>query len=319
MSIPAVSIQNLSKSYRIGFSIHKFKAVDGLSCEVPQGMVMGLIGPNGAGKTTTIHCLLGMLMPDEGSVSLFGEDPCNPEVRRRLGYQSEIFHTYDFLKPQAALRFYGRLAGLPENGLEGRIEEELERMGLSNAREKKVKHFSKGMRQRLGVAQALMHDPDLLILDEPFTGLDPQGRKVIGDRVLQEKQAGKTVFFSSHNLTDIERLCDHVIMIREGQVVMSGDIHELTASEDRWKIEVEGWQESYAGRLGGEGVSVRQELDLHVIECDGGRKEEVIRTLLDLQVNILRLNPSTRSLEERYMELESSESKAEEEEEAAQS
>ncbi len=307
MSNPVISIQNLSKSYRIGISIHKFKAVDSLSCEIEEGTVVGLIGPNGAGKTTTIHCLLGMLLPDEGTVSLFGREPSDPEARKRLGYQSEIFHTYDFLKPQDALRFYGKLSGLPETGLESRIDEELESLGLGNARQKKVKHFSKGMRQRLGVAQALLHDPDLLILDEPFTGLDPEGRKKISDRVMEEKARGKTVFFSSHNLADIERLCDQVVMIREGKVVMEGNIRELTATADRWKIEVAGWEEEYAAGLEEEGIALEPEDEFCTIECDGSQKEDLLKKLTALPLDIRSLNPSTRSLEERYMEWENGE------------
>lgn len=307
MPEPAISIRNLSKSYRIGISINKFKAVDNLSCEIEEGSVVGLIGPNGAGKTTTIHCLLGMLLPDEGSVALFGRDPSDPGVRNRLGYQSEIFHTYDYLKPQDALRFYGKLSGLPESGLETRIEDELQSLGLAHARNKKVKQFSKGMRQRLGVAQALLHDPDLLILDEPFTGLDPEGRKKISERVMEEKGKGKTVFFSSHNLTDIERICDEVVMIREGRVVMQGSIHELTASEDRWKIEVSGWKEQYEADFEEEGIVLETEGEVGLIECGGSRKEELLRRLMDLPVEIRGLNPSTRSLEERYMEWENEE------------
>lgn len=307
MSEAVVSIQNLSKSYRIGISIHKFKAVDNLSCEIEEGTVVGLIGPNGAGKTTTIHCLLGMLLPDEGTVSLFGREPSDPEARKRLGYQSEIFHTYDFLKPQDALRFYGKLSGLPETGLESRIDEELESLGLGNARQKKVKHFSKGMRQRLGVAQALLHDPDLLILDEPFTGLDPEGRKKISERVMEEKARGKTVFFSSHNLADIERLCDQVVMIREGKVVMEGNIRELTATADRWKIEVAGWEESYGPEVEEEGIKLEPEDEFCTIECDGSQKEDLLRKLTELPLDIRSLNPSTRSLEERYMEWETGE------------
>lgn len=304
MTNPIISIQNLTKSYRQGISVEKVKAVDDLSLEISEGSVVGLIGPNGAGKTTTIYCMLGMLLPDEGTITICDSTPSDPSVRARIGYQSEIFNTYEFLTPRRALRLYGRLSGMSNLDLDDAIDPQLERLGLGKAMNRKISGFSKGMRQRLGVAQALLHDPDILILDEPFTGLDPQGRKQISDIVMEEKQKGKTVFFSSHILSDIERLCDEVVMIQEGKVSMSGNIGDLTASEDLWRIDVEGWQEAHFSLFETEAADISGEGNRREIICTGHHKKAVLGKLLELPVDIRSVNPKILSLEERYMELE---------------
>ena len=308
MSHSAISIENLTKVYRKGlFKRHPVKAVDNLSLSIEKGSVMGLIGPNGAGKTTTIYCLLGLLIPDSGSISIFGDDPQSVEARESMGFQSEIFHTYDFLRPKQALQFYGRLNGMDNANLDKKIDEQLEKLGLSNALHQKVGSFSKGMKQRLGVAQALLHDPELLILDEPFTGLDPEGRKLISDIVLNEKDRGKTVFFSSHILSDIERLCDKVTMIREGQVVMSGDMTDITAASDLWNITVSGWDAQFESQVEAYSREITPDAGATEILCTTENKEPLIRTLLDLPVEITGIRTKSQSLEDLYMKIDGEE------------
>lgn len=300
----ALTIQNLTKIYSAGWKRESVKAVDDLSLSIDKGSVVGLIGPNGAGKSTAIYCILGLLIPDAGSIQIFGHPPESKQARSRLGFQSEIFHTYDYLKPKDTLKLYGQLSRLSEAELERRITPQLERLGLMHAQNRKVGSFSKGMKQRLGIAQALIHDPDLLILDEPFTGLDPQGRKEIGDIVFEEKRKGKTVFFSSHILSDIERLCDQVIMIRKGQVVLSGDLEDITTTEGRWSITVKGWSKVSGSPLDDWELSINHSQTTTEIICSGEQKDELLSKLLQLPVDIIGMRAHTQTLEELYMELD---------------
>jgi ABC-2 type transport system ATP-binding protein len=300
----AIQINNLTKTYRRGFRRQPVKAVDDISLSIEKGSVMGLIGPNGAGKTTTIYCLLGLLIPDKGTVSIFGNDPQSPEAHESMGFQSEIFHTYDFLKPKAALKFYGRLSGMDGPELDKKIDTQLNKLGLSNALHQNVGSFSKGMKQRLGIAQALLHDPDLLILDEPFTGLDPEGRKLISDIVLHEKDKGKTVFFSSHILSDIERLCDNVTMIREGNIVMSGGLQDITGTKNLWNITVNGWEQQYQSQVSNHIQEIENNAAATEITCTTDNKEPLLRELLDLSVDIIGIRTKSRSLEDLYMKID---------------
>jgi len=307
MSNPAISIQGLRKEYSQGLFKNKVLAVDDLSMTIPEGSVVGLIGSNGAGKTTTIYCILGTLIPNEGTISIFGHLPQSLEARKRIGFQSEIFNTYDFLKPEKALSFYGKLAGMDSHGLKDQIEKKLSRLGLAGATNQKVKSFSKGMNQRLGIAQALLHDPDLLILDEPFTGLDPQGRREILEIIQEEKAKGKTIFFSSHILSDIERVCDKVVMMRKGKVVLSGDIDQVTSITDKWCISVKGLEKDIGRLIAG----IEYELDnydgkteLLVHQSD---KEKTLQKILDSGAEIVGLHPKMQSLEEIYLEIDNEE------------
>lgn len=300
----AVDINNLTKTYRSGFKREQVKAVDRLSLSIQKGSVMGLIGPNGAGKTTTIYCMLGLLIPDSGSISLLGEPPRSKKAHKRMGFQSEIFHTHEFLKPEKVLEFYGRLSGMEEASLQKELDYQLGRLGLNHARDQKVKSFSKGMKQRLGIAQALIHDPDLLILDEPFTGLDPEGRSLIADIVEEEKEKGKTIFFSSHILSDIERLCDKVTMIQKGEVVLSGNMKDITSTKDRWIIKVTGWKDAFESKVNPLTNKIQKNATLTTLICGSDNKKELLQYLMNLPVDIVRIRPQTKSLEELYLQID---------------
>lgn len=307
MNNPAISIQGLRKEYNQGLFKNKVLAVDDLSMTIPEGSVVGLIGSNGAGKTTTIYCILGTLIPEKGEISIFGHSPQSLEARRRIGFQSEIFNTYDFLKPEKALSFYGMLAGMQNPNLNEQIENKLSRLGLAGATNQKVKSFSKGMNQRLGIAQALLHDPDLLLLDEPFTGLDPQGRREIVEIIKEEKSKGKTIFFSSHILSDIERVCDKVIMMRKGKVVLSGDIEQVTSITDKWCISVKDWEKEIDSQLTGIEYEVEEYDEKTDFLVHQGDKERTLQILLDSEVEIVGLRPKMQSLEELYMKIDNEE------------
>ena len=203
------------------------KAVDGLSLSVGRGEVMGFLGTNGAGKTTTIKMILGLLRPSSGEVSVLGGDPALPETRRRVGYMPEIAYYYPYLNARELLSFYGGLCGLDGGTVRKRTDELLEAVGLTEAAKRPLKTYSKGMLQRAGVAQALLADPDLLVLDEPFTGLDPLARIRFRELMRSLRAKGKTIFFSSHELGETELLCDRVAIMKKGHCIYQGPVKDL--------------------------------------------------------------------------------------------
>jgi ABC-2 type transport system ATP-binding protein len=215
-----VKLEGVSKAFGA------VRAVNGLSLSVKQGEILGFLGTNGAGKTTTIKMLLGFFRPDAGRLAVRDGDPCEPAARRSIGYMPETAYYYPYLNVRELLAFYGGLCGMPKPLVRSRSEELIERVGLAEAGSRLLRHYSKGMLQRAGIAQALLHDPSLLILDEPFTGLDPLGRIQFRDLILDLRRQGKTVFFSSHELSEAELICDRVAILKQGALVWSGTLSE---------------------------------------------------------------------------------------------
>jgi ABC-2 type transport system ATP-binding protein len=202
-------------------------AVNGLNLEVRSGEVFGFLGPNGAGKTTTMNVLLGFVNATSGSASIFGVDVKQPIARQRIGFLPELTYYYKFLNAEELLRFYARIFRIPKDQRDRRIDEVLKLVELEPARKKLIKTYSKGMQQRAGLAQALINDPDLLILDEPTSGLDPVGRMKVRDIIQRLKDRGKTVFFSSHELGEVETVCDRVAILNQGSLLVEGRVHDL--------------------------------------------------------------------------------------------
>jgi ABC-2 type transport system ATP-binding protein len=202
-------------------------AVDRLTLEVQRGEVFGFLGPNGAGKTSTMNVLLGFIPPTAGTVSIFGVPVDRPIARQRIGYLPELTYYYRFLSAEELLRFYARIFGLPTEVREQRIDMVLKLVELEHARKKTIRTYSRGMQQRVGLAQALINDPDLLILDEPTSGLDPIGRMKVRSIIQRLKQEGKTVFFSSHELGEVETVCDRVAILSQGELKTLGRVDEL--------------------------------------------------------------------------------------------
>jgi ABC-2 type transport system ATP-binding protein len=233
-----VRVENLRKVFRVGFWGRKVTAVDGLSLDVKQGEVFGFLGPNGAGKTTTIKMLMGLIYPSGGTATLFGQPIGAPAAKAKVGFLPESPYFYDYLTSREFLRFYGHLFGLLGARLEKRIDELLDLVSMTHARDLQLRKFSKGMLQRVGIAQALINDPELVILDEPMSGLDPIGRKEVRDLILRLKESGKTVMFSSHILHDAELLCDRVAMIMKGRLVACGHVSELMAGDTTNEVEM---------------------------------------------------------------------------------
>lgn len=222
-----LSIDQLAKTFRKPFSGRKVEAVRGISLSVERGQIFGFLGPNGAGKTTTIKMLTGLITPTSGRASILGKDVPSPEAMGSVGFLPENPYVYPYLTPREFVSLCGRLNGLGGADLRTKVERVIDRVGIAYAMDRPVRALSKGMLQRTGLAAALVHDPELLILDEPMSGLDPVGRKEVRDLIVEEARANKTVFFSSHILSDVEMLCDAVCILRKGEVVANGTISEL--------------------------------------------------------------------------------------------
>ena len=232
-----ISLKNLRKSFRGHLGIGRKVAVDGLELSVEPGEIFGLLGPNGAGKTTTLKMMLGLLRPDSGEVRLFGLPPSDAAARERLGFLPENPYFYDYLTPVEFLDLYARLHKIPAGERAARVRKAIERVGLAGHERTALRKFSKGMVQRLGLAQAIQHDPELVILDEPMSGLDPVGRREVRDLILSLRAAGRTVFFSSHILQDAEMVCDRVAIVFRGKLRSVGRLDDLVSRQARW-IEV---------------------------------------------------------------------------------
>jgi ABC-2 type transport system ATP-binding protein len=203
-------------------------AVTGLDLEIHSGEVFGLLGPNGAGKTTTMNVLLGFVNATAGEAKLFGLTAREPQARQRLGYLPELTYYYKFLSAEELLRFYADIFGIPKPQREKRIDDVLKLVDLQPARKRLIKTYSKGMQQRVGLAQALINNPDLLILDEPTSGLDPVGRMQVREIIQRLKTEGKTVLFSSHELGEVETVCDRVAILHEGRLKVIGAVDALS-------------------------------------------------------------------------------------------
>jgi len=225
---PILRIENLCVDYRPRGSLSPGKrAVDGLNLSVNQGEVFGFLGPNGAGKTTTMNVLLGFINATSGDAYLFGTTVREPIARQRIGYLPELTYYYKFLSAEELLRFYARIFKIRKTETERRIDQVLKLVELEHARKRQIKTYSKGMQQRVGLAQALINDPDLLILDEPTSGLDPIGRMKVREIIQRLKTEGKTVFFSSHELGEVETVCDRVAILDQGRLKLEGRVSDL--------------------------------------------------------------------------------------------
>jgi ABC-2 type transport system ATP-binding protein len=227
----AIEIQSLSKNYSVGFWKKQIRpALKSLELNVDVGETFGFLGPNGAGKTTTLKILMGIIFPSSGSARILGRDWLDPEVKRQVGFLPEQPYFYDYLSAPELLDYYGQLSGMPKAGRAQHIGELLERVGLADVGKLQLRKFSKGMLQRVGIAQAIVHNPDVVFLDEPMSGLDPLGRHEVRELIQGLKDQGKTVFFSTHILSDAEALCDRVAVIHKGELRGIGLINDLRSS-----------------------------------------------------------------------------------------
>lgn len=292
---PALEVDGLVKSYG------KVVAVRGISFLVPKGQVVGLLGPNGAGKSTTIKVCLGLTRPTRGVVRVFGSTPVTAEARRRMGYSPETPYFYPFLTAEEILAFYAGLQGI--ESVRASVDRVLRATGLEAARSRKVGHFSKGMVQRLAVAQSLLGDPEILFLDEPSSGLDPEGRLEMRQIIQELKQSGKTILLSSHILSDIEAVCDRVIVIKAGRIVadrlLNNEMPELEV-----EVEVRALPEEALATLRRMGWNVQyDEPRLSVMNLQPGQEPELLSVLAEHRAQVYRLKRKQATLEDIYMEI----------------
>ena len=245
----AVEIESLTKDFRLPMGRKRFRAVDHLSLTVGEGEVYGLLGPNGSGKSTTMKMLLGLVRPTAGRCTIFGQPCTHTASRHDVGFLPENPYFYRHLSGAETVRFHGRLCGITGKALEARVAELLELVGLSEAATRRLAGYSKGMLQRIGLAQALVHDPRLLLLDEPTAGVDPAGSRQIRDLILSLKERGKTVILSSHLLEQVQEVCDRVGILARGVLVREGSLRELTALSGQTEFVVEGGNDEMLDRL----------------------------------------------------------------------
>ena len=236
--MPAIEILGLQKTYMLGFWRKRPKrALSPLHLTVEDGEIFGFLGPNGAGKTTTLKLLMGLVFPTAGSARILGREWTDPEVKAQIGFLPEQPYFYDHLTAHELLNYYAQLSGVPGKERSRRVEAMLQRVGLPDVKGVQLRKFSKGMLQRVGMAQAILHDPKVVFFDEPMSGLDPMGRREVRDLMEQLKHEGKTVFFSTHILSDAEALCDRVAIIHKGELRGIGAVEDLTSSV-QGKVEV---------------------------------------------------------------------------------
>ena len=240
MTDPAVAVRGLTKIFPVPFHRQQVVAVCDLNLEIERGEVYGLLGPNGSGKSTTLKIILGLVSPTRGRTEIFGRDSRLVESREAVGFLPESPYFYKYLTGEETLRFFGRLCGLSGRQLKNRMDELLELVGLTKARKRRLGTYSKGMLQRIGLAQALIHHPRLLVLDEPTAGVDPAGSREIRDLIVDLKERGITVLLSSHLLAQAQEICDRVGILANGRLVREGHLEELIAIENQTEFVVAG-------------------------------------------------------------------------------
>ena len=239
MTTPAVQIDNLTKIFPVPLRRQRVTAVRNLSFEVRPGEVYGLLGPNGSGKSTTLKILLGLVTPNHGRAMIFGQDSRDYHSRRDVGFLPENPYFYKFLTAAETLRFYGKVCGMGGTLLNKRIDELIHLVGLEDARDRRIGGFSKGMLQRIGLAQALIQDPRLVVLDEPTAGVDPAGSHQIRDLILDLKQRGKTVLLTSHLLEQVQEICDRVGIMARGEMIREGALGDLVSVKNQTEFVIE--------------------------------------------------------------------------------
>jgi len=299
----SIQTTNLGMVYLSGLIPRKKVALRDLSLEVGRNEIFGYLGANGAGKTTTIKILVHLMRPTSGSAKILGEDIANVEVRRRIGYQPENPYFYEYLTTEETLRFYAKLFGIPRAERNKRIGEMIDLMNIPGVRRMRVHEFSRGMRQRLGLAQALINDPELIFLDEPMSGLDPLGRIQVRDIILQLKEKGKTVFFSSHILSDVEVICDRVGLLVNGELVSVGRVDELLTSQIKTiEIGAENLPPAAAEQLRPLATRfVTQGTLSHLTVPDEKAGQEAVRIIASSGATLKEYAPHKESLEEYFL------------------
>lgn len=303
---PAIRIETLTKHYAVGFWRKRpYRALEALTLDVEAGEVFGFLGPNGAGKTTTLKLLMQLIYPTSGRAEILGRPAGDVQTRHRIGYLPENPYFYDYLTAEELLHYFGRLFGFDAASRRKRVDRLLDRVGIGGERRLQLRKFSKGMLQRVGLAQALLNDPEVVFLDEPMSGLDPIGRRDVRALILELRDQGRTVFFSSHILSDAEALCGRVAIVAAGRLAAAGRLSDLQAFQSRgWELVVAGVAPDLPARLG---PGVRR-----VTEISPGRyalelsldaaPERLLPDVLAAGGALVSLNPLRESLEDVFMQ-----------------
>jgi ABC-2 type transport system ATP-binding protein len=298
-----VRIDEIVKDFRPGFGLRVKRVLHGISFDVREREIFGFVGPNGAGKTTTLKVLMGLIRATSGRASILGHDVAETDFRRHVGFLPENPYFYDFLTGREILDFYARVSGVGGEKRAERVSTLLEWVGLTHAADARLRTYSKGMLQRVGIAQALVHDPSVVFLDEPMSGLDPIGRVEIRDLILRLRAEGKTVFMNTHILSDVEMLCDRVAIIVHGRIRYEGMIEKfLDAGERRSELVVSGMapeiathlEENLEGELRGHGQRV-------AVRVPDKRLKEAMGLLLGAGADVVSLTPERASLEDIFL------------------
>jgi len=303
--MPSIEIKGLTKDFLVGFWRKRpVRALENLDLAVEKGEVFGFLGPNGAGKTTTLKILMNLLRPTAGSAWILGEPVASIPMHARIGYLPENPYFYDYLTAHELLSYAGRLFGIIQPALDRKVRDLLERVGLGGSGKVQLRRFSKGMIQRIGIAQALVNDPEVIFLDEPMSGLDPLGRREVRQVVDSLKSQGVTVFFSSHILPDVEALCDRVAIMNRGRLLAAGALHEIL------KVRIEGHEII----LSGAGPQIIEELSrmcsqmsalgdrLYLRAGDSAQVASIVGCALSRGVQLISVNPIRASLEDYFFE-----------------
>ena len=297
----AVELDSIKKTYRIAGTRKKKTAVADLSLSVPGGEIFGLLGPNGAGKTTALKILLGLVYADSGSGTLLGQPLGDRSAHKSLGFLPEQPYFYTFLTAEKGLALYGKFFGMDKSELSGRSKYLLDLVGLARDSHLTLDKFSKGMLQRFGIAQALLNDPDLVILDEPSSGLDPVGQKEVRDILLGVRDEGKTIFLSSHQLSEVENICNSVCIVSAGRSVTEGELAELLKVEGLTRIVLAGEVDTATGPLGF-ALNARAADGVTRFEVESGDTYRALEAARGMGLDLVSVEPYHRSLEDLFLE-----------------
>ena len=298
-----IKTENLTKVFKVGLTGRRVTALNDLHLEVKRGEIFGFLGPNGAGKTTTIKILMGLIYPTEGKAWIMDRELGDVEVKSHIGFLPEQPYFYDYLTSNEFLEFYGQLFGLERKELRTRIKSLLALVGLEKAADIQLRKFSKGMLQRIGIAQALINHPELIVLDEPMSGLDPIGRKDIRDIILRLKEEGKTIFFSSHIIPDVEMICDRVGILMNGELVNVGRLDDIIDAKIKY-IDI------ITSRIDREALFHMPDIEVSVYDAwnhvsirvrDENKLDRVLEIIKDGRGKIISVIPQRETLEEHFI------------------
>jgi ABC-2 type transport system ATP-binding protein len=293
-----LQIDGLIKDFRKGFFRKKVRVLKEISFGVNQGEIFGVVGPNGAGKTVTFKSVMGFITPTSGKIRIFGEDNKNYLIREKIGYLPENPYFYEYLTGSELLGYMGQLYGIKGEDLTNRINYLLERVDLIKSADVQLRKYSKGMLQRVGIAQAIINDPDFVIFDEPMSGLDPFGRREVRDLILELKNQGKTVILSSHILSDLEALCDKVCFIFNGEVVKQGSLYDLLSEIESGYEAIIRKNNNTTGQLfNDKNIVIEQRGEFVALKFNEKYKNDVLENIYRNQIDLVSVHPIRKSLE----------------------